>query len=126
MPDLTYKQLQQAVTDLGKDVIRACDAIRTRANLIDEEARDTSHVAEMIAGMKVDASTVAETRELAKIMLGVSDAAIAYAYAGDTTAKAAKATHDQTRTAHGGISEAVSRSRVDGIHNVSPEWFRKD
>jgi hypothetical protein len=126
MADLTYKQLQQAVTELGKNVARASEAIRVKAKQIDEEATDTARVAEMIGAMSVDNATVAETRELAKITAGLSQAAIAYATAGDNTTKAAQAAHDQARTTHGGIQEAVSRSNVAGIHDVNREWLRQE
>lgn len=126
MTDLTYKQLQQAVTGLTTEVTRAAEAIRIRAQQIDDHAQDTARVAEMIGAMRVDASTVAETRDLSKIMRGLSEAAIAYASAGDTTAKAATAAHDQAHTTHNGINEAYSRAPVDNIHDVDREWFRQE
>ncbi|MEU2873017.1 hypothetical protein ABZ769_28100 [Streptomyces olivoreticuli] len=126
MADLTYKQLQKAVTDLRKDVTRASEAIRERSRKIDEEAQDTARVAEMIGGMGVDNATTSETRDLARIMKGVSEAAIAYAAAGDTTARAAGAAYDQAHTTHGGIQEAVSRAPVDRVHDVNREWFRQE
>lgn len=126
MPDLTYKQLKQAVQGLQKDVLRASDAIRARAKQIDEEAQDTARVAEMIGSMSVDTATVSETRELSRIMRGVSEDAIAYASAGDTTAKAATAASDQAHTTHNGIQEMVTRAPVDGIHDVNRDWFRQE
>lgn len=125
MSDLTFNQLKKATTSLAKDVTKAADAIRSHAQLIDEHARDTASVAEMIAAVKVDTATIGETRELAKILAGVSEASIAYASASDNTAKAAKAAHDQTNTTHGGIQEAFNRSPVDASE-TSPEWFRQD
>jgi hypothetical protein len=126
MADLTYKELQKAVTDLKRDVTRASEAIRTKAKKIEEEAQDTSRVAEMIGGMGVDSSTTSETRDLSRIMKGVSEAAIAYASCGDTTARAASAAYDQAHTTHGGIQEAVSRAPVDRIHDVNREWLRQE
>lgn len=126
MADLTYKQLQKAVSTVRSDVAKAADAIRSRAQKIDEEAQDTARVAEMIGGLKVDNGTVSETHEVARIMRGLSEAAIAYASAADTTAKTATAAHEQARTTHSGIQEAVSRSNVTGIHNVNREWLRQD
>ncbi|MFJ5294566.1 hypothetical protein [Streptomyces sp. NPDC088348] len=125
MADLTYKQLQKAVTDIKKDVTRAADAIRAKSQKIDDEAQDTSRVAEMIGGMGVDPETVAETRDLSRIMKGVSEATIAYASAGDTTAKAADAAYTQAHSTHGGIQEAVSRSSVD-VRNLDREWLRQE
>jgi CRISPR/Cas system-associated endoribonuclease Cas2 len=126
MADLTYKQLQKAVADLQVNTARAAEAIRSRATRIDEEAQDTARVAEMVARMKVDNETVAETKHVARIMRGVSEAAIAYASAGDTTAKAAKATHEQAKTTHSGIQEAVSRSNVTNVYDLNREWLRQD
>lgn len=125
MADLTYKQLKKAVTDLGKQVVRDAEGIRNLAKQIDDEARDTARVADMIGAMNVDRDTVAETKELSKIMAGVSEAAIQYVSAGDTTAKTAKAAHDQAHATHDGIQEAVSRSSVTGIHQVHRDWFEQ-
>ena len=125
MADLTYKQLQKAVTDLGKEVTKASEAIHIRARRIDDEARDTARVSEMIGQMGVDAATVSETHHLSRVMQGVSEAAIAYASAGDTTAKAARAAHEQARTTHDGINEAVGRSPVD-VHGLNREWLRQE
>ena len=126
MADLTYKQLQQAVADLAKEVTRTAEAIRSRGQQINDEATDTARVAEHISRLNVDSETVAETRELAKMFAGVSEAAIAYASAGDNTAKAAQAAGEQAKESHGGIHEAVSRSGVNGIHNVKREWFTQE
>lgn len=126
MTDLTYKQLQKAVTDLRNNVTRASEAIRGRAKELDEEAQDTARVADLIGRLRVDNATVGETNELSRIMRGVSEAAIAYASAGDTTAKTAEAAHQQAHTTHNGIQEAVSRSNVTGIHDIDREWFRQE
>lgn len=125
MAELTYKQLQRIVTDLAKEVTKGSDAIRSAAQRIDDEAQDTARVAEMIGSMGVDTETIAETHELSKIMRGVSEAAIAYASAGDTTAKAAQAAHDQARASHGGIQEAYSRAPVD-ISGMKRDWLRQE
>lgn len=125
MADLTYKQLQHAVTDLQKNVARAADAISSRAQRIDEEAKDTARVAELIGAMGVDTSTVAETSELARITRGVSEAAIAYASTADTTARAALAAHEQARASHDGLQEAYNRAPVD-VSNLKREWLRQD
>lgn len=127
MPDITYRKLQAQVAALGKRIAQDAEAIRAEAQRIDEEAVSTSRTAEMISVMCVDNVTVAETRELAKIMAGVSEAAIAYASAGDNTAKAAKAAYDQNQTSHSGINEAVRRSPVGReIYGVKREWLRQD
>lgn len=125
MADITYKQLKAAVENLAKEVNRASDAIRAKAQQIDEEAKDTARIAEMIAGMGVDTATVGETRDLSRLMNGVSEAAITYASAGDNTAKSASAAAIQAHVTHGGIQEAVSRSPVD-VRNLDREWLRQD
>jgi hypothetical protein len=126
MADLTYKQLQSAVTDLKKNVTRASQAIQARAQTIDDEAKDTARVADMIASMQVDTATVSETGDLSRILRGVSDAAITYAAAGDNTARAAQTAHQQAHTTHDGINEAVNRAPVDNIHRVHREWLRQE
>ncbi|MFD5899151.1 hypothetical protein [Streptomyces sp. NPDC060366] len=125
MADMTYSQLQQAVTGLSKDITKASGAIRGRAQVMDEEAQDTARVAQQIGGMGVDPATTSETQELARIMKGVSEAAIAYASAGDTTAKTANAAFAQGVASHGGIQEAHRRSTVD-MSNLKPEWLRQE
>jgi methyl-accepting chemotaxis protein len=125
--DLTYKQLQQHVAALHRDVTRAAEAIRARAKEIDEEAQDTARVADSIGALKVDKDTVSETREVSKIMAGLSEAVIAYATAGDNTAKAAQAAHEQNHASHDGIHEAVGRSPVGpDIYSVERDWFRQE
>ncbi|MFE5614094.1 hypothetical protein [Streptomyces sp. NPDC056524] len=123
MSELTYRQLCTAVAELEKSITRNAEAIHANAAWIDEEAQDTSRVAEMIAAMNVDRHTVSDTHALARIMRGVSEAAIAYASAGDTTAQAAAAVGAQARTSHEGIQEAYSRSNVDNIHGVHRDWL---
>jgi hypothetical protein len=123
MPELTYKQLQAAVADAQKRITRSAEAINAKARQINEEARDTGRVAEQIGAMRVDSATVSETRELSKIMAGVSEAAIAYAAAGDTTARAAQAAHAQNHASHDRINEAVNRSPVGReIYDVFSDW----
>lgn len=125
MADLTYKQLQQEVAALSQSITRSSDAIRVRAQTIDEEAQDTSRVAEQIGGMGVDPYTVAETRDLSRLMKGVSEAVIAYAAAGNTTAKTATAVYIQAHNTHGGIQEAFTRAPVD-MSNLNREWLRQE
>lgn len=125
MPDITYTQLQKAITALGKSITRGMEETRAQAQHIDAEATDTARIAEMIAAMGVDPETVGDTRELGKITAGLSQALIAYASASDTTAKTAKAAHDQAHASHAGIREAVSRSPVD-VSNLKREWLKQD
>ena len=126
MTDMTYKQLQQDTAALTREILHAAAAIQNRAQQMADEANDTGRLAETISALKVDSSTVAETRELAAITAGLSQAAIAYATAGDTTAKAAQAVADQAKDSHDGINEAVNRSGVQGIHDVNRSWFTQE
>lgn len=121
MSDITNKQLQAAVTALGKSVTQDAEAIRGAALSIHAEAMDTARVAEQIASLGVDQASVAETRDLAKVMGGVSEASVAYAAASDTTARTAFAAVNQARASHDGIQEAVSRSPVD-VSGLDRSW----
>lgn len=125
MSDLTYKHLQTQVADLEKAILGDGEAIARSAQQIKDEATDTARVADMIGMKRVDTATINETRELSKIMAGLSDAAIAYAAAGDDTAAAARAAGDQARTTHAGIQEAVSRAPVD-VRNLDRDWLTHD
>lgn len=127
MPDLTYAQLARKTAALAKDITRSSEAIRVHAQSIADEAQDTAHVAESIAALRVDPATVAETRELSRIMQGLSEAALAYASAGDTTARAAQAAHNQNRDSHAGIGEAAARSTVGrDIYDVDRTWLTQE
>lgn len=127
MPDLTYAQLAKATAGLAKDVTRSAEAIRGHAKAIAAEALDTARVAESIGAMKVDTTTVAETRELARHMDALAGATTAYASAGDTTARAAQAAHDQNKTSHSGIGEAAARSSVGReVYDVDRGWLTQE
>ncbi|MFC8953711.1 hypothetical protein ACFT8P_13925 [Streptomyces sp. NPDC057101] len=125
MADLTYSQLTATITALEKGIARAADEIRERTEKIDEIAESTARTADGIAALGVDTATVSETRELSRILRGVSEAAIAYANAGDTTTKAAAAAVAQARTTHAGIHEAYGRAPVD-LSGVNREWLRQE
>ncbi|MFF6931507.1 hypothetical protein [Streptomyces californicus] len=122
--DIRFRELQKAVTDLGKQVVRASEVIQQHGKFITDQAQDTARTAEGIAAMGVDPDTVAETQHLARLMDGLADSAHAYASAADTTAKSAQAAHAQNQASHGGIAEAVSRSAV-GVKELNREWLRQ-
>lgn len=122
MADITNKQLQAAVTALGKTVTRDAEAILGAALAIRDDAMDTARVAEQIASLGVDQASVAETHELAKVMEGVSKASASYAAASNTTARMATAAVDQARASHDGIQEAVNRAPVDTT-NLKRQWI---
>ena len=126
MSDTRYEQFLRAVTDFGNEVMANGEAILRWGQFIDEEARDTAHVAGMIAAKHVDQDTVAETHELAKNMRGVSEQAIRYAATGDTTARLARASHDEAHARHQGVSEQVNASPAVGIHDVDNDWLAQE
>lgn len=127
MSDLTYAQLAQRTAALAKDIARSSELIRGHAADISAEAQDTARIAESIGALKVDAATVAETRELAKLMDGVSTAVVDYAAAADTTARTAQAAHDQNQASHSAIGEAAARSSVGReVYDVDSGWFAQE
>lgn len=127
MPDLTYAQLSQATTALAKDITRSTEILRGHADQIAEEARDTARLAEQIGALRVDSATVAETRDLATLLGGVAAAALDYAEAGDTTARAAQAAQEQNQASHARIGEAINRSPVGSeVYDIDPAWFAQD
>ncbi|MFD8839834.1 hypothetical protein [Streptomyces griseofuscus] len=127
MTDLTYSQLTRAITEFTDTVMRSSGAIHARAQALDDEARDTTRIAEQIGAMRVDNATISETRELARIMVGLSEQALAYATAGDTTARTAKAAGEQANASHGDFYEAASRSIIgNDVYDIDREWFRQE
>lgn len=127
MPDLTYKQLAKAVQDVAKDSMRSAEAIREHAERISQHARDTARIADQIGARRVDQATIGETQQLSKIMDGLTEAAIKYASAADTTAKQAQAAHAANRTSHERINEAAGRSPVGAeIYDVHNRWFEQE
>jgi hypothetical protein len=126
MTDTRYEQFLRAVTEFGTEVVANAEAIRGWGQYIDDEARDTAHVAGMIAAKRVDKDTVSETHELAQIMRGVSEQSIQYAATSDTTARLAKASHDEAVNSHQGISEQVNASPAVGIHDVDNDWLAQE
>jgi hypothetical protein len=111
--DLTYRQLLRETRALAREVRRDTEAHRKLATKQDEEAQDTGRIAEQIAALGVDAATVAETREVSRIMKGLSNSALSYATTAEEASRAAKAAENEAVTTHGGIQEAVDRSPVD-------------
>jgi membrane protease subunit (stomatin/prohibitin family) len=120
---LTYRQLLRATRSMARDVRRATETHKKMAAAMEAEARDTGRIAEQIAALKVDTATVSETREVARIMRGLSTTALAYANAADEASIAAKAAEQQTITDHSGIQEAADRSPVPMADRT---WYRQE
>ncbi|WP_042174529.1 hypothetical protein [Streptomyces sp. NBRC 110035] len=127
MPDLTYAQLAKQTAALARDVTRSSEAIRGHAKSLADEAKDTARLAESIGALKVDSATVAETRELARLMDGLAAGVIDYAAAGDTTARAAQAAHDQNQASHARIGEAAARSTAGReVYDIDRGWLTQE
>ena len=120
---LTYRELLRETRTMARDVRRATEAHKKMATAMDGQAKDTGRVAEQIAALKVDTATVSETREVARIMQGLSTAALAYASAADEASRAATAAEQQTVTTHGGIKEAADKSPVPMAGRT---WYRQE
>lgn len=126
MSDLTHGRLKRIVATFAKVAAQDAEAIHTLAKTIDDEAQDTARIAEGIAALRVDTDTVAETRELSKIMAGVSEATIAYASGADTTSKLAQAAHDTASRTHDGIDEAFARSTASDVYDLNRDWLSQE
>ncbi|MCX5001005.1 hypothetical protein [Streptomyces longwoodensis] len=122
----TYKQLLADVTELAHQVVRDADALRAWGQYIDTEATDTARIADQIGGRRIDPDTVAETRQLSQLLAGLSEQAIAYASAGDTTAAAARGAHQQAQASHAQIRDAVNASPATNIHDVDHTWLTQE
>jgi hypothetical protein len=120
---LTYLQLLRDTRDLARDIRRATEQHKKMAAVLDSEAKDTGRIAEQIAALNVDAATIAETREVDRIMRGLSQSALAYATAAEETSRAAAAAEQETRTIHGGIHEAVQSSPVP---MAASSWYTQE
>jgi hypothetical protein len=120
---LTYRELLRQTRAMARDVRRATERHKKMATAMDRESKDTGRVAEQIAALKVDTATVAETREVARIMQGLSTSALAYANAADEVSRAAAAAERQTVTTHGGIKEAADRSPAPMADRT---WYRQE
>lgn len=127
MAAITYKQLQTAVTGLATEMTRTADAVDSLTTWIATEADDTSRVAEMIASINVDPATVAETTEVARLMLGLSEASISYVQGSRHTAKVFTAAHEQARTTHEAFNQAAGRSPVGrAVYDIDRIWFAQE
>jgi hypothetical protein len=126
MTDTRYEQFVRDVTDFGNEILADAEALRGWAQFIEQEATDTSRIADGISAKRVDTETVGETHQLAKTMTGVSEQAIRYASAGDTTTRLARTSHDEAVATHQGIHEAVNASPASGIHDVDNDWLTQE
>ncbi|MFB8442727.1 hypothetical protein ACFC7A_27120 [Streptomyces niveus] len=126
MAELTYKVLVRRTQDKEKALARNAEGVKKAADNIKELADDTAGDADALGAKSVDRDSLAECQELAKIIRGVSEGALAYASKTFDTAKAAKAAGDQARTTHAGFQEAFDRSSVTDLEKVSRDWFEQE
>jgi transposase InsO family protein len=123
MASLTYRQLRRQTRAWGGGIRATASAHKKTAAVQAAEAKDTGRVAEQIATLKVDEATVAETREVAKIMQGISTVALSYANAADEAERAAAAAEQQAAADHGGIQQAVDSSPV---RMAKSNWYTQE
>ncbi|MFJ2191586.1 hypothetical protein ACIOJE_27255 [Kitasatospora sp. NPDC087861] len=120
---LTYRELRRQVRALAKEVRQATEAHKKLARTLNAEAKDTGRIAEQIAALKVDSSTVAETREVSRIMQGLSTTALAYSTAADEASLAATAADQEAVRLHDGIQQAADRSPVP---MAKASWYTQE
>lgn len=125
MSDLTYKALRAKVAKLEKKVSRNADSIKEAAKVIEAESDESRREADHMAAKCVDKDSVSDAKELSKVIKGVSDGILTYAAKGEDTARQARAVNDQAKTTHGAFQEQFDRSNVDGLENVSRDWFEQ-
>ena len=126
MSDASYNQLVADVQALAQRVVRDADTLRAWGQHIDTQAKDAARIADQIGARRIDPETVGQTRDLSRMLAGLSEGSIAYAAAGDNTAAAARAALDQAKASHASISEAVRRSPVTNIGDVDPTWLTQE
>lgn len=124
--NLTFKALARATQVKEKKLARNAESVKAAADNITAHADDTARDADALGAKSVDRDSVSECQELARIIRGVSDGAIAYASKGFDTAKSAKAAGDQARATHGAFQEAFDRSTITDLEHVSRDWFEQE
>ncbi|GAA2774398.1 hypothetical protein [Kitasatospora cinereorecta] len=123
MPALTYRSLLRQTRALAKAIRGATEKHKKMAKAMEDEAKDTGRIAEQIGALKVDAATVAETREVSRIMQGLSTAALAYATSAEEASRAATAAEREAMRLHDGIQEAHDRNPVEMAAAV---WYSQE
>lgn len=120
---VTYVQMLADTKALAALIRASADRHQQLASHLDEEAKDTGRIAEQISTLHVDPATIAETQELARIMQGVSQAAVEFATAAGEVARAARAAEQQTATDHHGIHEAA---RSAPVPMAARTWYSQE
>jgi hypothetical protein len=120
---LTYRGLRRKVRVLAKQIMAETEKHKKLAKTLGDEAKDTGRIAEQIAALKVDSATVAETREVSRIMQGLSTTALAYSTAADEAHRAASATDAEAVRLHDGIQQAADKSPVP---MAKASWYTQE
>ncbi|KOU99104.1 hypothetical protein [Streptomyces sp. XY533] len=112
MSETTYRELRARVQQLARSVAADGETIRQIGRRADENAMGVARVADSLASLEVDTLTTGEAKDVARIMRGLSTAAIATASAADTVHGAARAADAQAQQSHEGIDEQVNAMPV--------------
>lgn len=119
----TYRGLLRETRALAREVRQGTDKHKKMAGWLNDEATDTGRISEQISAMHVDRATVGETREVARIMRGLSTTALSYATAADEALRTAAAAEQATITHHDGIQQAHDRSPAA---MADRDWYRQE
>lgn len=112
MAETTYRALRAEVQKVANSVAKDGETIRGIGQRADQNAGHVAYVADQLAGLEVDTNTTGEAKDVARIMRGVSTAAIAAASAADNVRGAARAADAQAQKSHEGIDEQVNAMGV--------------
>ncbi|MEV5129326.1 hypothetical protein AB0K87_02195 [Streptomyces sp. NPDC053705] len=112
MAETTYRQLRAQVQELARLVATDGETIRQIGLCAEQNAQAVARVADSLANLEVDTLTTGEAKDVARIMRGVSDAAITVASTTDAVGAAARAADTQARRTHEGIDEQVGAMTV--------------
>ncbi|RPE27308.1 hypothetical protein [Kitasatospora cineracea] len=110
--DINLRRLLRATQTLARDARRSANRHHQVAEQIGYEATEIGRVADQIATLHVDASTITDTRETSRILRDLHDAATGYRTCAQETARTAEAANTTTANTHNGIQEAHDRAPV--------------
>ncbi|WP_331726587.1 hypothetical protein OG592_44130 (plasmid) [Streptomyces avidinii] len=112
MAETTYRALRAEVQKVAYSVAKEGETIRGIGERAEQNARAVARIADNLANLDVDTLTTGEAKDTARIMRGLSTAAIAAASAADSVTSAARAADAQAQKSHEGIDEQVGAMTV--------------
>ncbi|MER8103863.1 hypothetical protein [Kitasatospora sp. NPDC094016] len=121
--NLTYIGLKLAVIRAARKARNLADRQEKLTATLKEQSDEVVRIADQIASLNVDASTVAETKEVGRYMHVLWKAATYYATAAQETSKYAFAADRQAQESHGGIKEAADKSPVK---MADRGWYKQE